>query len=145
AVEAEIRELAEELAVPAEALASLELHDGSGLSRQNRVPPALLSAVLAQVASGEVPSLEQILFDIPIAGLSGTLAERFDAEGTDEASGLVRGKTGYLGGAATLAGVAVLPDGRTVGYSIVVHGFDGADADAARAAVDQIAAEMVVR
>lgn len=145
AVEAEIRELAEELAVPAEALASLELHDGSGLSRQNRVPPALLSAVLAQVASGEVPSLEQILFDIPIAGLSGTLAERFDAEGTDEASGLVRGKTGYLGGAATLAGVAVLPDDRTVGYSIVVHGFDGADADAARAAVDQIAAEMVVR
>lgn len=107
------------------------------------MPPALLSAVLAEVASGEAPALEQILFDVPIAGLSGTLAGRFDAEETEDASGLVRGKTGYLGGAATLAGVAVLPDGRTVGYSIAVHGFDGADADAARAAVDQVAAEMV--
>ena len=143
AVEAEIRELAAEIGVPDADLAALELHDGSGLSRQNRVPPALFSAVLAEVASGEVPRLEQILYDVPIAGLSGTLADRFDADGTAEASGLVRGKTGYLGGAATLAGVAVLPDGRTVGYSIVVHGFDGADAEAARAAVDQVAAEMV--
>lgn len=143
AVEAEIRDLAAEIGVPDADLAALDLHDGSGLSRQNRVPPALFSAVLAEVASGEVPRLEQILFDVPISGLSGTLAERFTAEGTVEASGLVRGKTGYLGGAATLAGVAVLPDGRTIGYSIVVHGFEGAEADAARAAVDQIAAEMV--
>ena len=143
AVEAEIRELAEELGVAPEALDSLEIHDGSGLSRENRVPPALLSAVLAQVASGDAPALEQILFDVPVAGLSGTLTDRFDAAGTEDAAGLVRGKTGYLGGAATLAGVAVLPDGRTVGYSIAVHGFDGADAEAARAAVDAVAAEMV--
>lgn len=142
-VEAEIRELAEEIGVAPEVVAALEIHDGSGLSRENRVPPALLSAVLAEVASGEVPALEQILFDVPIAGLSGTLAERFDASGTQDASGLVRGKTGYLGGAATLAGVAVLPEGRTVGFSIVVHGFDGADADAARSAVDAVAAEIV--
>ena len=143
AVEAEIQELAAELGVAPEVVASLEIHDGSGLSRQNRVPPALLSAVLAEVASGQAPALEQILFDVPIAGLSGTLVDRFDADGTEDASGLVRGKTGYLGGAATLAGVAVLPDGRTVGYSIAGHGFDGADAYAARAAVDQVAAEMV--
>lgn len=143
AVEAEIRDLAEEIGVDPAAVGSLEIHDGSGLSRQNRVPPALLSAVLAEVASGEVPVLEQILFDVPIAGLSGTLAARFEAEGTEDADGLVRGKTGYLGGAATLAGVTVLPDGRTVGYSIAVHGFDGADAVAAREAVDAVAVEMV--
>src|SRR5699024_5746639 len=143
AVEAEIRELAAEIGVPEDALETLEIHDGSGLSRQTRVPPALLSAVLAEVASGEVPTLEQILFDVPIAGLSGTLADRFDAAGTEDATGLVRGKTGYLGGAATLAGVTVLPDGRTVGYAIAVHGFDGVDAPAARAAVDAVAAEMV--
>lgn len=143
AVEAEIRELAAEIGVPPEDLEALEIHDGSGLSRQNRVPPALLAAVLAEVASGDVPTLEQILFDLPVAGLSGTLADRFDTGGTEDASGLVRGKTGYLGGAATLAGVSVLPDGRRVGFSIAVHGFDGADADAARAAVDEVAAELV--
>lgn len=143
AVEAEIRELGAELGVPEEDLDALAIRDGSGLSRDNRVPPALLAAVLGQVASGEVPELEQILFDVPVAGLSGTLADRFDADDTGGARGLVRGKTGYLGGAATLAGVAVLPDGRTVGYSIVVHGFDGADAADARAAVDEVAAELV--
>ena len=35
-----------------------------------------------------------------------------------------------------------MPDGRTVGYSIVVHGFDGVDADDARAAVDAVASEL---
>src|SRR5690606_41299083 len=115
------------------------------LSRENRVPPALLSAVLAEVASGEVPTREQLLYGVPVAPLSGTLAERCETGDTTEAAGQVRGKTGYLGGAATLAGVTVLADGRTVGYSIVVHGFDGADADDARAAVDQVAVEMVRR
>jgi D-alanyl-D-alanine carboxypeptidase/D-alanyl-D-alanine-endopeptidase (penicillin-binding protein 4) len=143
AVEAEIRELGAEIGLPEEDLAGLDLRDGSGLSRENRVPTALFAAVLAEVASGEVPALQQILYDVPVAALSGTLADRFGHDDDTLAAGQVRGKTGYLGGAATLAGVTVLPDGRTVGYSIVVHGFDGADADAARAAVDDVAAEMV--
>lgn len=143
AVEAEVRELAAEAGVPEADLEALVIRDGSGLSRDNRVPPALLAAVLGEVAAGTVPQLQQILFDVPIAGLSGTLASRFDEEDTEVARGVVRGKTGYLGGASTLAGVTVLPDGRIVAYSIVVHGFDGADAAAARAAVDQVAAEMV--
>lgn len=143
AVEAEIRELGVELGLPQQDLDALQILDGSGLSRDNRVPPALLAAVMGQVASGEVAGLEQILFDVPVAGLSGTLADRFDAAGTQDARGIVRGKTGYLGGAATLAGVAVLPGGRTVGYSIVVHGFEGSSALEARAAVDAVAAELV--
>ncbi|WP_304502215.1 D-alanyl-D-alanine carboxypeptidase/D-alanyl-D-alanine-endopeptidase [Brachybacterium sp. FME24] len=143
AVEAEIRELATEIGVSETDLEALDIRDGSGLSRENRVPPALLAAVLAEVSSGATPALQQILFDVPVAGLTGTLGERFEAGDSADARGLVRGKTGYLGGAATLAGVVVLADGRTAGYSIVVHGFDGADADAARAAVDAVAVEMV--
>lgn len=143
AVEAEIRDLAAEMGISEEELASLDIRDGSGLSRENRVPPALLSAVSAEASSSDEPVLQQIFFDVPIAGLTGTLGERFDGEDTVAARGLVRGKTGYLGGASTLAGVVVLSDGRTAGYSIVVHGFDGVDAEAARAAVDDVAAEMV--
>ncbi|MDN5685290.1 MAG: D-alanyl-D-alanine carboxypeptidase [Brachybacterium sp.] len=142
AVEGEIRDLAAELGLDPQMLEGLEIRDGSGLSRDDRVPPALLAAVLGEVASGDAPVLQQILFDIPIAGLSGTLVDRFDETDTRNARGLVRGKTGYLGGSATLAGVVVLSDGRTAGYSIVVHGFDGVDAVAARAAVDEVAAEM---
>ncbi len=143
AVEAEIRELAAELGVPEEDLEAFEIADGSGLSRDNRVPPTVLASVLGEVASGDVAELEQILYDVPIAALSGTLADRFDAEDTSQAAGLVRGKTGYLGGAATLAGITTLPDGRTVGYSIIVHGFEGSEAADARAAVDEVAAELV--
>ncbi|MBM7500219.1 D-alanyl-D-alanine carboxypeptidase [Brachybacterium muris] len=143
AVEAEIRELGAELGLPQADLDALHILDGSGLSPENRVPPALLAAVMGEVGSGNVQGLEQILFDVPVAGLSGTLADRFDADGTRDARGIVRGKTGYLGGAATLAGVAVLPGGRTVGYSIVVHGFEGVNAVQARAAVDAVAAELV--
>lgn len=143
AVQAEIIDLGVELGLPQGDLDAVRILDGSGLSRENRVPPALLAAVMGQVGSGQVPGLEQILLDVPVAGLSGTLADRFDRGDTGEARGIVRGKTGYLGGAATLAGVAVLPGGRTVGYSIVVHGFEGAAALEARAAVDQVAAELV--
>lgn len=143
AVEAEVRALADQLGVPKKDLDALVLHDGSGLSVQNRVPPALFAAVLADVASGSTPELEQILYDVPVAGLTGTLVDRFDATGTRGARGLVRGKTGYLGGTASLAGVSVLPDGRTVGFAILVHDFDGARADDARAAVDAVASELV--
>lgn len=138
-----VRELAAEVGVPSSDLDDLVIRDASGLSTQNRVPPALLAAVLGEVASGGVPALTPILYDVPIAGLSGTLAERFSDGDASTARGLVRGKTGYLGGSSTLAGTAVLPDGRTVGYSIVVHGFDGSRAAEARAAADAVAAELV--
>lgn len=143
AVQAEIRELGAELGVPQADLDALSLHDGSGLSVQNRVPPALLAAVIGDVASGGAPELEQILYDVPIAGLTGTLADRFEAAGARGARGLVRGKTGYLGGTASLAGVTTLADGRTVAFAILVHGFDGTRANEARAAVDAVASQLV--
>lgn len=143
AVEAEIRDLAAELGLPASDLAALDLHDGSGLSVQNRVPPRLFAAVLGEAASGGAPALEPLLLDVPVAGLSGTLAERFEEGEAADARGIVRGKTGYLSGTATLAGVAVLPDGRTVSYMIAVHGFDGSRSAEAREAVDLVAAEIV--
>ena len=143
AVNEEIHALGAELGVDTAVLDALVIHDCSGLSRDNRIPPVLFAAVLGNVASGAVPQLEQILYDVPIAGLTGTLDKRFDQPDTQGARGQVRGKTGYLGGTASLAGVTVLPDGRTVAYAILVHSFDGANAREARAAVDEVAAELV--
>lgn len=143
AVAEQIRRLAAEIGVPAEDIAKLRIADCSGLSQNTRVPPGLFAAVLARVVSGKLPVLEQILYDVPVAGLTGTLVDRFAQDRTRAARGLVRGKTGYLASTASLAGVTVLPDGRTVGYAILVHGFPGADADAARAAVDTVATELV--
>lgn len=143
AVTEEARRIAAEIGLGQEDIDGLRIEDCSGLSRDNRVPPELLAAVISSVVSGEAPVLEQILYDVPIAGYTGTLIERFEDDDTRAARGLVRGKTGYLAGTASLAGVAVLPDGRTVGYAILVHDFEGAAALEARAAVDEIAAELV--
>ncbi len=143
AVHDEIVTLGRELGLPQEHLDALVIRDCSGLSKENQVPPGLLAAVTANVASGAVPQLEQILYDVPIAGYSGTLAKRFRADDTIPGRGMVRGKTGYLNGTASLTGVTVMPDGRTVGYAILVHGFDGANAKEARAAVDKVATEIV--
>lgn len=143
AVGAEVRALGKEVGVPAEDLDALVVRDGSGLSTQDRVPPRMLSAILGEVSSGGAPQLEPLLYDVPVAGLSGTLADRFGHEDAAWARGVVRGKTGYLAGTSALAGVTVLPDGRTVAFDIVVHGFDGADADEAKAASDDVAAELV--
>ncbi|MFE5777641.1 D-alanyl-D-alanine carboxypeptidase/D-alanyl-D-alanine-endopeptidase [Brachybacterium sp. NPDC056505] len=145
AVDTEVRSLADELGVPQKDLEELVIRDGSGLSTGDRVPPRLLSAILGEVASGGAPQLEPLLYDVPIAGLTGTLEERFGAKGVAGARGTVRGKTGYLAGTSALAGVTVLPDGRTVVFDIVVHGFDGADADKAKAAVDDVAYELARR
>lgn len=143
AVAAEVRALGEDIGVPGEDLEGLVIRDGSGLSVDNRVSPRLLARVIAAAASGQREDLAPLLTQVPIAHLTGTLADRFNADAVAAARGVVRGKTGYLGGAATLAGVTVTADGRTVAFSIVVHGFDGADAVAARAAVDRAAAAIV--
>ncbi|MFC0674090.1 D-alanyl-D-alanine carboxypeptidase/D-alanyl-D-alanine-endopeptidase [Brachybacterium hainanense] len=142
AVEAEIRDLAAQLGIPEADLDALEIHDGSGLSVQNRVPPRLFAVVLGEVASGGAPELEPLLYDVPIGGLTGTLAERFGEPDAASARGIVRGKTGYLSGTATLAGVTTLPDGRTVTFMIAVHGFESTQASEAREAVDLVAAEI---
>lgn len=141
AVQQEIEELAGEEGLPTD---GLDLHDTCGLAVDNRVPPVLLAGVVSGLDAPETPpALRAMLTEVPISGLSGTLAERFDENGSEIARGVIRGKTGYLGGASTLVGVAVLPDGRTVGFSIVVHSFPSSQGAAAKASVDAIATELV--
>ena len=142
AVAEEVRALGADIGVPDDDLDSLVIRDGSGLSVEDRVSPRLFTHIVAAAASGRREDLAPLLGQLPIAHLSGTLTDRFEDEAVADSRGLVRGKTGYLGGAATLVGVTTTSDGRTVAFSIVVYGFDGADAPAARAAVDRAAAAI---
>ncbi|MCT1558259.1 D-alanyl-D-alanine carboxypeptidase [Helcobacillus massiliensis] len=121
----------------------LRIADNSGLSADNRIPPRLLAELNAW-STGEAPDpVREVFTLVPISGLEGTLTDRFEASSVTDARGIVRGKTGYLAGTSSLTGITTLADGRVVGFSIVVYGFDGADADAARAAVDTTAALMI--
>lgn len=132
-------ELAADLGIDATGLVLL---DTCGLADENRIAPAFLSGLLAAVASGESPELTPMLAQLPISGLDGTLALRFDEGPAASAAGIVRGKTGYLGGATSLAGVSVSADGRPVAFSLVGWGFPDGTGVAAREQIDRIAAQL---
>ncbi|MFR9726082.1 D-alanyl-D-alanine carboxypeptidase/D-alanyl-D-alanine-endopeptidase [Streptomyces sp. MS19] len=114
--------------------------DGSGLDRDGRLTAELLTQALATAADPGRPELRSALTGLPVAGFTGTLAGRYDGDGGDGGSGLVRAKTGTLTGVNTLAGTAGTPDGRVLAFAFLAA--DTTDADAAEAALDRAAGAL---
>lgn len=96
----------------------LTLHDGSGLSVDDRIPARLLTDVLAAATGETKPQLRPMLDDLPVAGATGTLAERY-ASGDRTGAGWVRAKTGTLSAASALAGYVVDVDGRVLVFTLM--------------------------
>jgi serine-type D-Ala-D-Ala carboxypeptidase/endopeptidase (penicillin-binding protein 4) len=102
-------------------VAGLALSDGSGLSPRNRVPARLLGTILTDVATGAVPQLAVISSGLAVAGLTGTLADRFDTPPTSAGRGFVRAKTGTLTGVVSLAGTVLDDDGRILVFAMIAN------------------------
>jgi D-alanyl-D-alanine carboxypeptidase/D-alanyl-D-alanine-endopeptidase (penicillin-binding protein 4) len=121
-------------------LTGLNVQDGSGLSRQDRLSPAFLVRTLAVAAQTDHPELRAALTGLPVAGFTGTLAEndRFTAPQSSSAAGLVRAKTGSLTGVATLAGLVRDQDGRLLVFAFLAD--QAPDPVASRLALDRLAA-----
>jgi D-alanyl-D-alanine carboxypeptidase/D-alanyl-D-alanine-endopeptidase (penicillin-binding protein 4) len=117
-------------------LEGVQLADGSGLARENRVTARLLVAALrlADRSFGFGPELETSL---PIAATDGTLRERGRA-----IAGHVRAKTGFLSGVAALSGYASPREGGEAVFALLVNGAPAGDM-AAVAGVDAFAAALV--
>lgn len=97
------------------------VRDGSGLSRENRVPAEVLVAVLRQAASDDHPELRAVLTGLPVAGAEGTLRSRFTDPAAEDGIGVVRGKTGTLTGVSSLAGIVRTEDGALLAYAFVIN------------------------
>lgn len=95
------------------------LVDGSGLSRQNRIPAAVLTDLLSTVVTGTDPDVVPIAAGLPVAGLTGTLEDRFDDAATKDGRGFVHAKTGTLTGVSSLAGTVLDADGRTLVFAMI--------------------------
>jgi D-alanyl-D-alanine carboxypeptidase/D-alanyl-D-alanine-endopeptidase (penicillin-binding protein 4) len=91
--------------------------DGSGLSRQDRRSAGEWQRLLQ--AARRAPWFEALLAGLPIAGRTGTLADRF--EGTP-AVGVVRAKTGSIIEGRALSGYLETASGRAVTFSVVSNG-----------------------
>ena len=110
------------------------LADGSGLSRHNLVSPEALVQTLK--AMSKLPEANIFRASLPVAGVSGTLSNRFK---NTSAEGIVRAKTGTLSGNTALSGYVDVPNYQTVVFSIIVNQSEQSAAPL-RGAVD----EMVV-
>jgi D-alanyl-D-alanine carboxypeptidase/D-alanyl-D-alanine-endopeptidase (penicillin-binding protein 4) len=94
----------------------LELADGSGLSRDNRVTPTLLASVLRVIAAR--PYFDEVRTRLPAGGIDGTLDKRFKDKAVQ---GRVFAKTGYIKGVSALSGYVLGTDGVPIVFSILMN------------------------
>lgn len=120
-------------------MTSVRIVDGSGLSRRNAITPTALAAVLDVAASGK-PELGPVIAGLPVAGVTGTLADRYAKGAQRAAAGYVRAKTGTLTGVVALAGTVEDVDGRVLAFALISD--DTTSTEAARKAADDFAAAL---
>jgi D-alanyl-D-alanine carboxypeptidase/D-alanyl-D-alanine-endopeptidase (penicillin-binding protein 4) len=96
-------------------LAGVRIVDGSGLSLLDRETPAALASLLTTMWNDVEVRLE-LLSSLPVAGRTGTLADRMRRSA---AAGIVRAKTGTTDNASALSGFA----GERYVFSILQNGW----------------------
>jgi D-alanyl-D-alanine carboxypeptidase/D-alanyl-D-alanine-endopeptidase (penicillin-binding protein 4) len=106
------------LGLPATAV---QLVDGSGFSRQDRLTPSLLTSLFRLAAEPSHPELHGIFSGLPVAGWSGTLKDRYRSPATrsQAGAGVVRAKTGTLAGVNAISGIVVDADGRLLAFAVM--------------------------
>ena len=116
----------------------LALFDASGLSPRNRVSPVTIADVLTDVATER--RWTELAQGLAVAGVTGTLANRFTTKATSPGRGVVRAKTGTLTGVAALAGIVLDADKRPLVFAII--GNNITSQARARDTMDRIASQL---
>ncbi|WP_138275750.1 D-alanyl-D-alanine carboxypeptidase/D-alanyl-D-alanine endopeptidase [Rhodoluna limnophila] len=134
-IEPMVKEMLTDLGIDS---SKLIMKDGSGLAQANRVTPKLITELMVSVANGH-PTLAPLESYLPVAGVKGGLAYRFTGKNIS-ARGAVKGKTGFIPGLYSLAGVIDAADGSRLAYSIFARTADGKYVNGAtRGAIDTLA------
>ncbi|GAA1139013.1 D-alanyl-D-alanine carboxypeptidase/D-alanyl-D-alanine-endopeptidase [Ornithinicoccus hortensis] len=123
-------------------VSGVRLSDTSGLSDGTTIPARVVGDVLVAGTSGEHPELERVLGDLPIAGYTGTLHDRFLADRQEPARGVARAKTGSLPGVTSLGGTVVTRDDRLLVYVIIADRVDEPLILEARATTEDFVTEL---
>ena len=119
---------------------ALRAADVSGLALANQVSARQLTDVVRAMASGTDTRLRAALAGFPVAGLTGTLEDRYTDAASAAGAGLVRAKTGTLNTVIALSGYVVDADGRLLVFSFVGNGLTPGAAN--KAALDRSAAVL---
>lgn len=94
----------------------VKLADCSGLGETSYVTPRVINDLLNLMVSADHPIMRDAAIGLSIAGLDGTLGERFTER---NGRGLVRGKTGSLNNVTSLAGTVVTLDNRLLTFVLL--------------------------
>jgi D-alanyl-D-alanine carboxypeptidase len=113
----------------------LNIEDGSGLSKANRISPRTLVELLIKIRNN--PRFQSIYDGLPIGGRTGTLAKRF--ANAPDAVDHVHAKTGFLSNVVSLAGYVESGNNEYV-FVILVDGIRPrlSERKAAREVMDQM-------
>ncbi|GAB4097910.1 D-alanyl-D-alanine carboxypeptidase [Sinomonas halotolerans] len=120
----------------------LVIDDASGLAASDRLTPEALAGLVRAMAVGSDARLREALGGLPVAHLTGTLAERFGDGPAEAGAGVVRAKTGTLLAVAALTGYTVDAEGRLLVFSFVANGLTPQTRPAALAAIDGAVAAL---
>jgi len=134
---AAVLEQLQQLDIPA---GTLRAADVSGLALANQVSARQLSEVVRAITSGADTRLRAGLAGFPVAGLTGTLGDRYMDTATARGAGLVRAKTGTLNTVVALSGYVVDADGRLLVFSFIGNGLTPGAAN--KAALDRTASVL---
>ncbi|MCL5029383.1 MAG: D-alanyl-D-alanine carboxypeptidase/D-alanyl-D-alanine-endopeptidase [Bacteroidetes bacterium] len=98
---------------------SMNIVDGSGLSRLDLVTPKQIVSLLSYMYKSKyfIPFFNSL----PIAGVDGTLGDRLQ---NTKAQGKIRAKTGFIEGVRSLSGYAFTGDNEPIAFSIIVNNFN---------------------
>lgn len=109
---------------------TLVLQNGSGLAREEKLSAAALASVLQR--AWQQPTMPEFVASLPVAGVDGTMAKRFDGS---PLKGRAHIKTGSLDDVASIAGYVTARSGKRLA---VVAMINHPKANEARAAFDQL-------
>lgn len=129
--------------------ASIQVVDGSGLSRDNRVSARALIEVLRVQAVGE--NFGPYLASLSKPGQPGSLGRRQRFEGQDKLTADLYAKTGTINHVSTLSGYLVYPQAdeasaRVLAFSILINGYGKGDArNISGAKIREVQDELVKR
>lgn len=116
---AAVEAFAQSIGVPA---SLVQLHDGSGLSAENRVAAQAFTTMLAHVAAR--PDGQLFVETLAIPGEDGTLERRFRGKSMQAVAQGIRAKTGHISGVSCLTGYLTVGD-RSFAFSILCHRYVG--------------------
>jgi D-alanyl-D-alanine carboxypeptidase/D-alanyl-D-alanine-endopeptidase (penicillin-binding protein 4) len=113
--------------------------DGSGLSDDNRIPPAYLTKLFVKVLH-KSDGLGPVFSGLPVAGRTGSLSysDRFSGAAS-RADGKVRAKTGWIDTGYTLAGIIRAKDGVPLTFAFYALGNVSSNA---KQALDSLTADV---